>query len=411
MVVMVSNSLSTLLFQALLPGMLARMILEVRCPRLPWFLFEGLLARMILEVRCPRDEVVVMAFLLLPVLLLAMDVSGSAGENDSGGKVSARRCGATLQALLESHVFTLDEPTQRMRPQVRVKESLDCLMSSESEFPPLPNSSHAHNSCHRLSTSACARASWSAAACAGAVARVCPVSSSSAESAVVHAHATTLHNAQNSWSDTGRVKGPTGRRCTKGGVSGPAEDLRPVSEVGDRGKFSAGRRCTGAGLQVHFPGRQPGTGTRQVRGGVDTPSLHPEVSGIQFVSPGRGLDIRQSMGWTKVCETTRSGIWVLKGNARARMLPENLDHLRVRWISRGTYETAWVTPGHDCLCSYKYGHGAAVRPQTNNAIWDGVIGFWGRVAPLLSPWVWQEGIANGYELEPVLRSKFMYSLA
>ena len=55
-----------------------------------------------------------------------------------------------------------------------------------------------------------------------------------------------------------------------------------------------------------------------------------EVPGVQFVSPGYGLDIRQSMGWTKVCGTARSGIWVLKGNARARMLPENLDHLRVR---------------------------------------------------------------------------------
>ena len=40
------------------------------------------------------------------------------------------------------------------------------------------------------------------------------------------------------------------------------------------------------------------------------------------------------MGWTKVCGTARSGIWVLKGNGRARMLPDNLDHLRVRWISR-----------------------------------------------------------------------------
>ena len=39
------------------------------------------------------------------------------------------------------------------------------------------------------------------------------------------------------------------------------------------------------------------------------------------------------------------GFGVLKGNARARMLPENLDHLPVEWISRGTYETAWVTPG------------------------------------------------------------------
>ena len=79
------------------------------------------------------------------------------------------------------------------------------------------------------------------------------------------------------------------------------------------------------------------------------------------------------MGWTKVCSTARSGIWVLKGNARACMLPENL--LRVGWISRGSYETAWVTPGHECLSPYQYGRGAAVRPQTNDAIWDGVIGF------------------------------------
>ena len=93
------------------------------------------------------------------------------------------------------------------------------------DFPPLPNSSHAHNSCLRLSTSACARASCSAAACAGVAARVCPVSSSSA------VYATTFHSAHNSWTDTGRVKGPTERRCTKGGVSGPAEDLLPVSEV------------------------------------------------------------------------------------------------------------------------------------------------------------------------------------
>ena len=103
------------------------------------------------------------------------------------------------------------------------------------------------------------------------------------------------------------------------------------------------------------PGRQPGTGTRQVRRGVVTPSLHPEVLGIQFVSPGYGLDIRQSMGWTKVCGTAQSGIWVLKGNARTCMFPASLDHLRVEWMMRGTYKTAWVTPGHDCLCSYKYG--------------------------------------------------------
>ena len=126
MVVLVGNTLAILPPQALLPGLLARMILEVRCPRLPWFLFEvvlvlallaallpratwvallhGLLARMIPEVRCPREAVLVMALLLSPVLLLA----------------------ATLQARLESHVFTLDEPTQRMRMQVRSRDPLNC---------------------------------------------------------------------------------------------------------------------------------------------------------------------------------------------------------------------------------------------------------------------------------------------
>ena len=208
---------------------------------------------------------------------------------------------------------------------------------------------------------------------------------------------TPMHDAHNSWSDTGRVQGPTGRRCTKGGVSSPAEDLRPVSEVEAGVNF---RPAGGVRRQVagSIPRRQPGTGTRQGKGSVVTPSLHPEVPGIQFVSPGYGLDIRQSMGWTKVCGTARSGIWVLKGNASARMFPANLDHLRVGWRKQGTYKTAWVTPGHDCLCSYAYGHGAAVRPQTNDAIWHGVIGLWGRVAPLLSPWCARREVPTGVNL-------------
>ena len=145
---------------------------------------------------------------------------------------------------------------------------------------------------------------------------------------VAYARSTPMHVAQNSWSDTVRVQGPTGRRCTKGGVSSPAEDLRPVSEVEAGVIF---RPAGGVQGQVagSLPWRQPFTGTRQVRGGVVTPSLNTEVRGIQFVSPGYGLDIRQSMGWTKVHGTTRSGIWVLKGNARARMFPANLDRLRV----------------------------------------------------------------------------------
>ena len=201
-------------------------------------------------------------------------------------------------------------------------------------------------------SSACARCVARSAASASA--RVCFGSSSSAVSAAVaHAHASTLHGAHNSWSDTVRVQGPTGTRRVKGGVSGPAEDLRPVSEVEAGVNFRQAGSVRGqvAGSLLR---RQPGTGTRRVRGGVVTASLHPEVPGIQFVSPGYGLDVRPSMGWTKVCGTARSGIWVLKGNARYCTLPANLDHLQ-----RGTYKTAWVTPLGDYLMDVPYWEGQA----------------------------------------------------
>ena len=77
------------------------------------------------------------------------------------------------------------------------------------------------------------------------------------------------------------------------------------------------------------------------------------------------------------------------------MLLANLDHPRVKWRTRRTCDTAWVTPGHDCLCSYAYGQGAAVRPQTDPSIWDGVIGLWGRIAPLLSPWCAKGEVPSG----------------
>ena len=66
---------------------------------------------------------------------------------------------------------------------------------------------------------------------------------------------------------------PTGSLCSKYGVSGLAEDLRPVSEVEAGVNF----RPSGVRGQVagSLPRRQPGTGTRQGKRGVVTPSLHP----------------------------------------------------------------------------------------------------------------------------------------
>ena len=61
--------------------------------------------------------------------------------------------------------------------------------------------------------------------------------------------------------DKGR-QGPTWRRGSKGGVSSPAEDLRPVSEVEAGVSF---RPAGGVRRQVagSLPRRQPGAGTRQ----------------------------------------------------------------------------------------------------------------------------------------------------
>ena len=98
----------------------------------------------------------------------------------------------------------------------------------------------------------------------------------------------------------------------KGGVSGPAEDLRPVPEVVAGVNF---RPAGGVRRQVvgSFSGKQPGTGTRTSKGSVVTPSLHPEVPDSLSVSPGPGERIRQSMGWNEGVWDRTIGDLVAKG--------------------------------------------------------------------------------------------------
>ena len=69
------------------------------------------------------------------------------------------------------------------------------------------------------------------------------------DAVVAHARPSLMHVAHNSWSDTVRVKGPTGRRSTKGGVSGPAGDLRPVPEVEAGVNFRPAGGVRGAGCR------------------------------------------------------------------------------------------------------------------------------------------------------------------
>ena len=67
------------------------------------------------------------------------------------------------------------------------------------------------------------------------------------------------------------------------------------------------------------PGPGCGTGTRS--GAVGPRSL--------VMPPGRYQFAPQSLGWTRVCGTERSGVWVLKNDSRTD-IPENLDDVRGR---------------------------------------------------------------------------------
>ena len=93
---------------------------------------------------------------------------------------------------------------------------------------------------------------------AGARVLALPVASASLSSSasapaslavVVHARSTPMHVAHNSWSDTVRVKGPTGTRSSKAWGFRSCRRFAPCLRGGGRGKFSAGQRCTGAGCR------------------------------------------------------------------------------------------------------------------------------------------------------------------
>ena len=186
---------------------------------------------------------------------------------------------------------------------------------------------------------------------------------------------------------------PRGTRGTKGGVSSASEDKN--SDPKGTGTYLR----TAGGVRGPVVGSSPGrrTVTKGERGAV-TPSVHLGVSESLAVTPGHGLGLRQRLGWKKVCGTEWSGIWVLKGESRGYALPSTLDHLGVVWMEKRTYSTAWVTPTHACLCPYKYGRGAAVGPQSCSSIWNGVMGLWGRVAPLLTPWCSLRELPTGVNL-------------
>ena len=135
------------------------------------------------------------------------------------------------------------------------------------------------------------------------------------------------------------------------------------------------------------PGPGPGSGGRSGCGGgvLGHAAACLEIPCSLVKPPWRHQSAPQSLGWARVCGTEKSGIWVLKGDARTYNLPRDLDDVGVVWEFRSGYETAWATPGHVCSCSYRYGRGP-VLPQANPSVFTETVNLWSRVASLLTPW-------------------------
>ena len=121
-------------------------------------------------------------------------------------------------------------------------------------------------------------------------------------------------------------------------MSSPSGDLRAVSEVEAGVKFPLAGQAREQ-VVVHFSQRRPGPGTGGPGFSAVTPSIHPEVPDRQFRATFARIGYQAINGPEEgVCGTAKSGVC-------------NLDHLSVQWRMRGSYDTAWVTPGRGCLCA------------------------------------------------------------
>ena len=149
------------------------------------------------------------------------------------------------------------------------------------------------------------------------------------------------------------------------------------------------------------PGPGPGLGpcgrSGMVGGSLGCAAAIRGIPCSLVMPPGRHQRAPQSLGWEWVCGTEKSGVWVLKGDARTYNLPRNLDDVGIVWEHRSGYETAWATPGHVCSCSYGYGHGP-VLPQPNPSVFTEAIKLWSRVASLLTPWCAKGEVPTGVNL-------------
>ena len=262
-----------------------------------------------------------------------------------------------------------------------------------------------------LSVHACASLSSAPASFASSLG-VCPVTSSVASSAAVaHVCSTPTHNScpdtvLNSLVERSRKvrsRSTVGNRSVVQTVDmspAPAAGTyrRSADEVHDQRQIPRKRQAT-CSVGDPVPGAGPGPGGRSglVGGSLGCAAAIRGIPCSLVMPPGRHQRAPQSLGWEWVCGSEKSGVWVLKGDARTYNLPRDLDDVGIVWERRSGYETAWATPGHVCSCSYGYGHGP-VLPQPNPSVFTEAIKLWSRVASLLTPWCAKGEVPTGVNL-------------
>ena len=102
--------------------------------------------------------------------------------------------------------------------------------------------------------------------------------------------------------------------------------------------------------------------------------------------PGTGRVIGSMLGWSKLDEIERSGVWVFRGALQGKNLFTSLAVVG-DWVRKGSYPTAWAVPCDSlCSCSYAYGLGPAIGPHTGERCWPLPAGVWRAIAPLMKPW-------------------------
>ena len=112
------------------------------------------------------------------------------------------------------------------------------------------------------------------------------------------------------------------------------------------------------------------------------------------VSPGPGREVRNGIGWSLLEKTARSGVWLFRGALRGNSAFFAFTAF-AGWVRKGSFLTAWaVLLLSSCSCSYLYGRGTAIGPQSGERCWPLLASVWRAIAHLMRPWCAEEEVPN-----------------